>query len=247
MIAAMSNVNETGADPTEGIGARVAAYRGGRAMKVAELARQAGVTPSLISQIERGQSRPSVSTLFAIAQALGTPVDAFFRETIEATPATPVPAAVPEPRRAPRAAPPQPGERENRYVVRRGERAAIDIEGGIRWERLTPRTLPHMDVFQLVYGPDAESHPAPYTRPGTEIVLVTEGMLDITLGFDQYRLHPGDSIQIPAAIPHRYVNPGPEITRAVTVILHDCPSPSDPVRLPLPADAVSATRSHQRH
>ena len=62
------------------IGRRLAAYRAGRGLRVAELAREIGVTPSLISQIERGQSRPSVSTLFALAQALDVPVDAFFRE-----------------------------------------------------------------------------------------------------------------------------------------------------------------------
>src|SRR5215469_15180802 len=62
------------------IGRRLAAHRGQRGMRVAELAREVGVTPSLISQIERGMSRPSVSTLFAIAQALDVPVDAFFRE-----------------------------------------------------------------------------------------------------------------------------------------------------------------------
>src|SRR5215831_11597595 len=44
------------------IGRRLAAYRGQRGMRVAELAREVGVTPSLISQIERGMSRPSVST-----------------------------------------------------------------------------------------------------------------------------------------------------------------------------------------
>src|SRR5215469_8678905 len=62
------------------IGRRLAAHRSQRRMRVAELAREVGVTPSLISQIERGLSRPSVSTLFAIAQALDVPVDAFFRE-----------------------------------------------------------------------------------------------------------------------------------------------------------------------
>lgn len=95
-----------------------------------------------------------------------------------------------------------------------------------------------MDFFQLVYGPHAESHPAPYTHPGTEVILVTEGVLDITLGFDQYRLHPGDSMQVPSAIPHRYVNPSAETTRAVSVILYDCPADRDPARLPLPAAEV---------
>ena len=69
------------------IGRRLAAYRAERGLRVAELAREIGVTPSLISQIERGQSRPSVSTLFALAQALDVPVDAFFREPAAAGPA----------------------------------------------------------------------------------------------------------------------------------------------------------------
>src|SRR4249919_2600081 len=69
-----------GGDLAGDIGRRLAAHRGLRGMRVAELAREVGVTPSLISQIERGLSRPSVSTLFAIAQALDVPVDAFFRE-----------------------------------------------------------------------------------------------------------------------------------------------------------------------
>src|SRR5215813_12666673 len=69
-----------GGDLAGDIGRRLAAHRAQRGMRVAELAREVGVTPSLISQIERGMSRPSVSTLFAIAQALDVPVDAFFRE-----------------------------------------------------------------------------------------------------------------------------------------------------------------------
>ena len=74
------------ADLAGDIGRRLAAYRGERGLRVAELAREIGVTPSLISQIERGQSRPSVSTLFALAQALDVPVDAFFREPAAASP-----------------------------------------------------------------------------------------------------------------------------------------------------------------
>ena len=81
------------ADLAAGIGRRLAAHRAARGMRVAELAREVGVTPSLISQIEHGQSRPSVSTLFALAQALAVPVDAFFRES----PPAPEPDAGSEP------------------------------------------------------------------------------------------------------------------------------------------------------
>ncbi len=213
------------------IGRRLAAYRGQRGMRVAELAREIGVTPSLISQIERGLSRPSVSTLFAIAQALDVPVNAFFREPPPAA-AGPAPGdlhpgpaeARPGPGHAP--APARPDEvppAEGRYVVRRGGRAVIDIEGGVRWERLTRSNLDHLDFFELAYQPGAESHPRQYTHPGTEMVLVMSGCLEITVGFELYRLEPGDSIGFPSSMPHRYVNPSTQTARAVTVILYDCP------------------------
>jgi transcriptional regulator with XRE-family HTH domain/quercetin dioxygenase-like cupin family protein len=222
--------NPAPADLADGIGRRVAAHRERRGLRVAEFAREIGVSPSLISQIERGQARPSVSTLFAMAQALDVPVDAFFREQ-EPDGAAGRAHRSRAPGPASAAGWDGPGEDtgdsvadgEQRYVVRRGSRAAIDIEGGVRWERLTPRTLPHLDFMQLVYGPRAQSNPSLYTHPGTEMVLVTTGILDITVGFERYRLAAGDSMHFPSSMPHQYVNPTDETTRAVTVILYDCP------------------------
>ena len=183
---------------------------------MAELAREIGVTPSLISQIERGQSRPSVSTLFALAQALDVPVDAFFREPAVGRPGRRRPAAAGIRPRTPPA--------EARYVVRQGNRAAIDIEGDVRWERLTPETKAHLDFFELVYGPGAESNPTLYSHPGTEMVLMLTGRLDISVGFETYRLDPGDSMEFPSSLPHRYANPDHAEARAVTVIMYDCPA-----------------------
>jgi transcriptional regulator with XRE-family HTH domain len=194
------------ADPTDGIGRRLAAFRLERGMRVSDLAREVGVSASLVSQIERGLSRPSVSTLFAIAQALGVAVDAFFRET------------PPEPESPP--APPAT-DHEERYVVRRASRSAIDIESGVRWERLTPSPMKNVEFLELIYGPGAESSPTLYRHSGEEMILVLSGQLDIHLGFECYHLLPGDSMHFSSMQPHRYVNPGTETTRAVTTILHD--------------------------
>src|SRR5215467_3577986 len=204
-------------DPADGIGRRLAAYRTTRGMRVAELARAVGVTPSLISQIEHGQTRPSVSTLFALAQALDVTVDGFFRE------APGVPAGPADPAGAGRvaAAPRKTGPAEtgpagparnasSRGVVHPDGRAVIDIEGGVRWERLTRATLDHLDFIELVYPPGAQSHPRQYTHPGTEMVLVMSGCLEISVGFERYQLRPGDSIDFPSSLPHRYANPWEE-------------------------------------
>ncbi len=121
-------------------------------------------------------------------------------------------------------------------MVRQGNRAALDIDGGVRWERLTPETLSHLDFFELVYAPGAESNPTLYSHPGTEMVLVLTGGLEISVGFETYRLEPGDSMQFPSSVPHRYANTGTGTARAVTVILYDCP-----------ADTVQPAPSQARH
>jgi transcriptional regulator with XRE-family HTH domain len=201
-------------DPALAIGERLAEHRNRRGVKVSALARQIGVSPSLISQIERGQSRPSVSTLFALAEALEVPVDAFFRNGEAAPPAAPAaPTRGPEPTRVVRG--------PDRYLVRRADRAGIDIEGGVRWERLTPTPLDDVEFMELIYAPGAESNASLYRHPGFEMVLVLSGRLVIHAGFERYELGPGDSMAFPSTLPHRYVNPGEETARAVTAILHD--------------------------
>jgi transcriptional regulator with XRE-family HTH domain len=205
--------NDAPRDPALAIGARLAEHRNRRGVKVSALARQIGVSPSLISQIERGQSRPSVSTLFALAEALHVPVDAFFRDGEAAPPGSPRP-MIEAPARG-------DGQRQDRYAVRRHERARIDIEGGVRWERLTPTPLGDIEFMELIYAPGAESNPALYRHPGFEMVLVLTGRLTIFVGFERYDLEAGDSMAFPSTLPHRYLNPGDEEARAVTTILRD--------------------------
>jgi transcriptional regulator with XRE-family HTH domain len=213
-------------DATERVGVQVAAYRKERHLKVSELARAVGVSPSLISQIERGQSQPSVSTLFALAEALDVPVDAFFAKGADEN-GTVAEHATRSRTAEPSEASPEAGA-GTRYVVRRDGRAVIDIEGGVHWERLTPETLPDVEFLELVYAPGAESHSELYRHPGSEMVLVLSGRLDIFVGFERYELGVGDSIHFPSTFPHRYINPGDEEARAVTVILHDGgPPPPD--------------------
>ena len=179
-----------GAIPSVAIGARLAAHRAQRGIKVSALARQIGVSPSLISQIERGQSRPSVSTLFALAEALDVPVDAFFRDGDRSQPA-------PGPSGSASSARPRRAIASSATWYGAAERSAIDIEGGVRWERLTPAPLDDLEFMELVYGPGAESHAALYRHPGMEMVLVLSGTLVIFLGFERYELEAGRQHLLP--------------------------------------------------
>jgi transcriptional regulator with XRE-family HTH domain len=198
------------------IGELVATYRRQRKLKVSQLAREIGVTPSLISQIERGNSRPSVATLFALAEALDVSVDVFAGRDSPASPGVSGTASLPPPA----AATPLPAN-ESRYVVRKGDRRTLAIDGGVGWELLTPDQRADVEFLELVYEPHAESNPSLYRHPGFEMVLVLSGRFDIHIGFDVHRLEAGDSIAFPSSLPHRYVNPDEDVSRAVTAIIRD--------------------------
>src|SRR2546430_16884022 len=62
------------------IGPRLRLARERKNMSVRGLARYVGVSPSLVSQIERGRVMPSVGTLYTIANELGLVVDDLFSE-----------------------------------------------------------------------------------------------------------------------------------------------------------------------
>ena len=93
-------------------------------MSVRGLARYVGVSPSLVSQIERGRVTPSVGTLYSIANELGLVVDDLFAGVR-------VGRGHPEPHASTVADLANP-------VLTRGERKVITLADGVRWERLTP-------------------------------------------------------------------------------------------------------------
>jgi transcriptional regulator with XRE-family HTH domain len=177
----------------DSIGARVRALRQARGLGLRELARRVGITPSMLSQIERSGVNPSVGTLFRLAESLATSTDYFFLGS----------------QREPATGP----------VVTHGERARLELSGGILWERLTPTDEHDFEFMQTTYPPGAVSAPEPMRHPGRDYGVLLEGSLEVTVGFTTYRLRPGDSIAFDASLPHRLSNPGPETARTIWVVL----------------------------
>src|SRR5260370_38121048 len=60
------------------VGPNLRAHREQRQLSLRELARRLNLSPSALSQIETGKSRPSVSTLYAIVSELGISLDELF-------------------------------------------------------------------------------------------------------------------------------------------------------------------------
>ena len=165
-----------------------------------ELARRIGLSASMISQIESGQSKPSVSTLYAIVTELGVSRRRHLPRWQRRR------RARPEPRREPR----PDGATHHGPMVRSDERHVIDLDSGVRWERLTSHQHEDVDFLHVVYdvGGSSASDTKMMRHPGREYGVVLEGRLGVQLGFDEYALGPGDSIAFDSTQPHRLWNLG---------------------------------------
>jgi transcriptional regulator with XRE-family HTH domain len=197
------------ADFQDGVGQRLRAERERHGVSLRELARRLAISPSALSQIETGRSRPSVGTLYAIVTELGMSLDELFG----ASPRTVAAAASGEPR----------PDRDERLVQRRETRKRIELESGVRWERLTPTSEPDADFLHVVYEVGgASSRPGTHMRHmGREYGVVLSGRLRVTIGFDEerYELGPGDSIAFESSRPHRLENAGDEPVEAIWIVV----------------------------
>ena len=196
------------------IGERLRAERQARGLSLRDLAERLGVSSSLISQIETGRARPSVSTLYAIAAELGVSLD----DLLFLDPDRPAP---PDPRLADRGmdvvgSTPRPGP-----VLRSADRKRIRLASGVVWERLTAESDPDLEFLHVVYEVGGASSPEDefQRHGGHEWGLVLSGTLSVTIGFDDYELGPGDAISLPSTVPHRLANRGPEPVHAIWFVL----------------------------
>lgn len=180
--------------------------RQARGISVRELARRLDVSPSAISQIETGRARPSVSLLYAIVTELGLSLDELFQGDGSAE-------AAGDPASA--------GHGSASDVVQRAtSRVAIDLDTGVRWERLTRQPDPEVDFLFVTYPPGSSSSPSGLMRhAGHEYGIVLSGQLEVTTGFTTQVLGPGDSIRFDSTLPHRLSNPGDEPATGVWVVI----------------------------
>jgi transcriptional regulator with XRE-family HTH domain len=214
-------------DPGTGLGPRLRLVRSSRQLSVRELARRVGCSASLISQIERGVSVPSVGVLYSLGTELGTSLDYLLFGSGTGPDGVPVvdaePALAPVPREALSGV---PGSAPPTTIVQRGcDRRIIDLASGVRWERLTPQAEAMTDFLEVIYSPGGHStdERRPLRHDGREYGLVISGTLTANVGFESYELGPGDSIAFDSSAPHEYLNKTGDYVHAIWVVVHSEP------------------------
>jgi len=196
--------NQTPDAPSD-LGPRLRAIRIARGIGLRELARRLDLSPSSISQIETGKIGPSVRTLYALASEFGVTVDEVLFDGPPTAGAHGQSTTTVEPGLA---------------IQRADERPSIQLNSGVRWERLMFWGDEDVEFLEAVYEPGGASSTddSLVRHSGHEFGHVLSGTLRVIVGFDEYVLRPGDSITFPSTTPHRLANDGRETVRAIWVV-----------------------------
>lgn len=167
-------------------------------LSLRQLAKRLDISPSALSQIETGKSRPSVKTLYAVVSELGLSLDELFKNRSAGEPDD-VQAAGPGW---------VPSGPIHRPMLQRADRAVLDLDTGVQWERLTTDHDPLIDFLQVTYEPGGASnaHGKLVRHAGREYGVVLSGELEVTVGFETYNLTVGDSISFNSDEPHVLAN-----------------------------------------
>lgn len=179
------------------VGDTLAAMRQEQSLSLDELSRKAGVSKSMLSQIERAQANPTVAVVWRLANALGVPI----AELLGNAPSPTAPAM----RLIPSHATPSLRSPDNLCELR--ILGPIESAGQFEWYELK---------LQVAGALESQAH-----EPGThEHLTVVSGTLDVTAGQESQRVKAGETVRYAVDRPHTIRNAGKTAAIAWLVVVH---------------------------
>ena len=178
------------------IGSKLRALRLKKSMGLVELGKHTGLSPALLSKLERDKLYPTLPTLLRIAMVFSVGLDYFFTD-----------------------------ERK-RYLVsvtRKDERIRLPERPGTgdiayHFESLDFRCNERRtNAYLADFEPIDPEKLKPHQHPGSEFLHVTKGKLGLKVGLDDYELDAGDSIYFDGSVPHTYRRVGKLPCQAIIV------------------------------
>ncbi len=175
-------------------GEKIRAIRERRGQTLKDVAEQAGVSESLVSQIERNRVSPALDTLLALVDALDIDLEYLFSDFRKERPVR---------------------------IVRRSARSSFS-RPGVLYERLasigSAGADQGIDAYIITVEKGRETGQTEYGHPGFELGVVIEGRAELTVGPQSYELQEGDSASFRADVPHLLRNIGEGALRALWIV-----------------------------
>jgi len=182
------------------IAANVRELRGLLGLSLEALADACGVSRSMISLVERGESSPTAAVLEKLATGLGVSLATLFESP---------------------AAPPHPVSRRADQVEWR------DPASGYLRRNVSPGGFPSpIQIVEVVVPAGARVSYETAARPGVthQQVWILQGMIEIVLGDERFELSAGDCLAMVLDRPITYHNPTPRPARYCVVVVAPRPA-----------------------
>jgi len=175
-------------------GTKIREVRERKGFTMKEVASTAGISESLVSQIERNKVSPAIDTLLGLASALDMDVDYLFQDF---------------------------KKKRTVNIVRSKERDSAII-GGVKYEQLSKTISDNneheMEAYYIELDPESHTGSSEYGHKGVELGIVLEGDAEFEFGNEKHNLHSGDSISYAADYPHQLKNIGDKLLKAVWIV-----------------------------
>jgi len=176
------------------VGNRIKTKRENLRMQVKDLSTMIGVTPSMISQIEKAKAYPSLITLKKLSEALNTTVSELLGE-YEARTARPVMRSM------------------NRKFVRKND------SNTTLYLLSNHDPIKRMEPYLVHFEPGGDSENIiTSSYPCQEFCFVLKGEIDVKRGKNRYSLGEGDSFYFNSNEKHFFKNPGGKETELLWIV-----------------------------
>lgn len=186
----VAGANDERTPDIESIGEGIRRERLRRGLTLAQLATQVNLTVSALSQIERGASDPSISSLRRIAGAFDVPMFQFMV-----------------------------GTAQREIVVRRDRRTKLNFpDRELEYELVSADTSGEFEVLSLTIAPGGSTGPVPNSHASEECAVVLSGEVVAEVAGQSYGLGAGDSIKIHRELLHRFLNVSTEDADVLIII-----------------------------
>ena len=178
------------------IGATLQKLRLGRGLTLEDLSRVAGVSKSMLSQIEREKANPTIAITWRLANALGVGIGELLTgQTPDATTIRTLEA---------HETPTLPGNHAG-YVMR--ILGPMELAGKFEW-------------YELTLAPNGELASAAHDPGTVEHLTLLQGTMELGVGNEKKKLKIGSTARYPGDKEHVIRNPGKTESRALMVVIH---------------------------
>ena len=178
---------------TEKLGQTIQRLRVADSMSLGDLSELSGVAKSMISQIEKNESNPTLATLSRISQALGTSVEAIVSDWPDET-----------------ALVQHANIQDIPKLYSEDGLCELQIIGSIK-------TVQFAQWYDFTAQINGVLESSPHPQGSVENLSVFEGVLEITVGQESWTVSKGETLRYRADRPHKIKNIGKITARATMV------------------------------